>query len=266
MDGETAGKPRSWHREAMRIERIGFTPLKGGRHRGHDTADLTPTGPVGDRVFCLVDPARGRVLRTVENPSLLRTAARWDAGVLSVHLPDRTLEGSPSRPARPSRSTTGGVAPRLEVVDGPWSAAFSEHLGYDVVLARSVHAGEIVYGASVTLVTTASIACWQRRAGGSWTAHGSGRRSRRRRGRPPARRGRLGRPRAARGRGDRARARDRAPLRGGGPGPGNRWRTRTCSAPSRDIVAATARSSSGWTPWSRSRAGPDRGRADLERG
>ena len=32
-----------------------------------------------------------------------------------------------------------------------------DFLGYDVVLARSVNAGEIVYGASVTLLTTASM-------------------------------------------------------------------------------------------------------------
>jgi len=33
------------------IQRIGFTPLKGGRHMTHDLADLTPDGPAGDRVF-----------------------------------------------------------------------------------------------------------------------------------------------------------------------------------------------------------------------
>jgi hypothetical protein len=40
------------------IDRIGFTTLKGGRHMTHDLADLTASGPVGDRVFCLVDRSR----------------------------------------------------------------------------------------------------------------------------------------------------------------------------------------------------------------
>lgn len=150
----------------MRIERIGFTPLKGGRHRGHDTAELTATGPVGDRVFCLVDPARGRVLRTVENPSLLRTAARWDAGVLSVHLPDRTLEGTPEPTGETLKVDYWGRGAETEVVGGPWSEAFSDFLGYDVVLARSVNAGEIVYGASVTVLTTASMRLLGERLGG----------------------------------------------------------------------------------------------------
>ena len=35
--------------------------------------------------------------------------------------------------------------------------AFSRHLGFDVVLARSTRPGEVVYGASVSLVTTSSI-------------------------------------------------------------------------------------------------------------
>ncbi|MGH3333506.1 MAG: MOSC N-terminal beta barrel domain-containing protein, partial [Nocardioidaceae bacterium] len=71
----------------MRIERIGFTPLKGCRHAERGSVDLTPEGPAGDRVFCLVDPARGRVLRTVENPTLLQCAAGWRDGVLTVDLP-----------------------------------------------------------------------------------------------------------------------------------------------------------------------------------
>ena len=59
----------------MHVTRIGLTPVKGGRHAEQASVDLTLDGPVGDRVFCLVDPERGRVLRTVENPSMMRTSA-----------------------------------------------------------------------------------------------------------------------------------------------------------------------------------------------
>ena len=62
----------------------------------HDVADLTADGPVGDRLFCLVDRSRGRVLRTVENPALLRACARWKAGVLSGDLQGHTFDGVPS--------------------------------------------------------------------------------------------------------------------------------------------------------------------------
>lgn len=141
----------------MRIERIGFTPLKGGRHVAHSQVDLTHDGPVGDRVFCLVDVERGRVLRTVENPSLVATVARWQAGVLSVDLPGRTVEGMPTGTGEQLKVDYWGRLAALEVVGGPWAAAYSDHLGYDVVLARAVNAGEVVYGAAVSLVTTSSI-------------------------------------------------------------------------------------------------------------
>ena len=141
----------------MLIERIGFTPLKGGRHMTHDLADLTADGPVGDRVFCLVDRSRGRVLRTVENPALLRACARWEAGVLSVDLPGHTIEGVPSPSGETLKVDCWGRTAAVQGCTGPWAEAYSEYLGYDVVLCRSVTAGEVVYGASVTVLTTVSI-------------------------------------------------------------------------------------------------------------
>ncbi|HSE09079.1 MAG TPA: MOSC domain-containing protein [Nocardioidaceae bacterium] len=141
----------------MRIDRIGFTSLKGARHLSREAVELSADGPVGDRVFCLVDRSRGRVLRTVENHSLVRAVARWDAGILSVDLPGVTVEGSPKATGEVFEVDYWGRAAELEVVDGPWARAFSDYLGYDVVLARSLNPGEVVYGASVTLVTTPSM-------------------------------------------------------------------------------------------------------------
>ena len=141
----------------MHVSRIGLTPLKGARHEDQASVDLTPHGPVGDREFCLVDRSRGRVLRTVENPTVMQTAAHWGAGLLTTTLPARTVEGVPGPSGETLTVDYWGRAARLEVVDGPWAAAFSEHLGYDVVLARSRRPGEVVYGASVSLVTTSSV-------------------------------------------------------------------------------------------------------------
>jgi uncharacterized protein YcbX len=147
------------------IARIGFTPLKGGRHMSHDVVDLNADGPAGDRVFCLVDRARGRVLRTVENPALLRACARWQAGVLSVDLPGRTVQGVPSPSGEAFRVDYWGRTAALQGCTGPWADAYSEHLGYEVVLCRCATAGEVVYGASVTLVTTASMRLLSHRLG-----------------------------------------------------------------------------------------------------
>ena len=141
----------------MHIERIGFTPVKGGRHLSHDLADLRADGPVGDRVFALVDPARGRVLRTVENPSLLAVSARWQGGVLSVEFGDRTVQGVPSASGDTLKVDYWGRTAAVQACAGPWAQAYSEHLGYDVVLARAASASQVVYGACVTLVTSASM-------------------------------------------------------------------------------------------------------------
>jgi len=147
------------------IERIGFTPIKGGRHMTHDLADLTEDGPLGDRIFCLVDRSRGRILRTAENPSLLRACARWEAGVLSVDLSGHTVEGVPSPSGETLNVDYWGRAAAVQSCTGPWAEAYSEYLGYDVVLCRSVTAGEVVYGASVTVVTTSSMSLLAQRLG-----------------------------------------------------------------------------------------------------
>jgi uncharacterized protein YcbX len=141
----------------MRIRQAGFTPIKGGRHLDHPFVDLAAEGPVGDRMFCLVDLARGRVLRTVENPSLLACTAHWLDGVLSIDVGGVTLEAAP----RPSGHTLEldfwGRPAAVEIVDGPWASAYSRFLGFDVVLARAVRPGELIYGASVTIVTTSGL-------------------------------------------------------------------------------------------------------------
>ncbi len=149
----------------MRVQRIGFTSLKGARHRAHDTVQLALDGPAGDRVFCLVDPARRRVLRTVENPSLVRATATWDAGVLSVDLPGSTVEGAPTPTGEVLKVDYWGRSAAVETVEGPWAQAFSDYLGYAVVLARSVSPGEVVYGASVTVLTTGSMRLLSERLG-----------------------------------------------------------------------------------------------------
>lgn len=149
----------------MHIQRIGFTPLKGGRHTTHERVHLAADGPVGDRVFALVDRSRGRVLRTVENPALLHACASWEAGVLSVDLLGHTIEGVPSPEGETLKVDYWGRTATLQVCAGPWAEAYSEYLGFPVVLCRSTEAGEVVYGASVTVVTTASIGLLAQRLG-----------------------------------------------------------------------------------------------------
>ncbi len=53
----------------------------------------------------------------------------------------------------------------METVDGPWAEAYSDHIGRDVALARARRPGEVVYGGSVSLVTTSSLGHLAERVG-----------------------------------------------------------------------------------------------------
>ena len=142
----------------MHVSRIGLTALKGTRHTDRPSVDLTLDGPVGDRVFCLVDRARSRVVRTVENPSLLRVTVVWEDGVLTARLPAATASGVPVGSGRALEVDYWGRPVAVEAVEGPWAAALSRHLGYDVVLARPAgRSDRVVYGGAVSLVTTSSL-------------------------------------------------------------------------------------------------------------
>lgn len=151
--------------DVSRISRVGLTPVKGGRHQRLAGVEVTAAGPRGDRAFCLVDATEDRCLRTVENPTLLQTVPTWDGQVLSVGLPSGTVAGEPVRTGRTRTVDYWGRRVALEVLDGPWAAAYSDHLGREVVLTASPP-GAVVYAGVVSLVTDASLERLAREAGG----------------------------------------------------------------------------------------------------
>lgn len=150
----------------MRVVRVGFTVLKGGRHLARPEAVLDLGGPVGDRAYCLLDPARDRVVRTVENPTMVQVVATLDGSRLSVAVPGREPVGGVPEPSGEVRTVDyWGRREQVELVDGPWESVLSRHLGYDVRLARVLRPGGVVYGAPVSLVTTSSLEELGRRVG-----------------------------------------------------------------------------------------------------
>jgi uncharacterized protein YcbX len=152
--------------QAVHVSRIGFTPLKGTRHTSVDETTLEPSGPPGDRVFCLVDLEPRRVLRSVENPSLVEVRSSWDGHTLTVVLPDgSTVRGAPyDEPGDALRTDYWGRPAMLRLQAGPHAEALSDHLGRPVRLARATP-GEVVYGAAVSIVTTAALKELAARAG-----------------------------------------------------------------------------------------------------
>jgi len=141
----------------MHIREIGLSALKGGRHHARDNVLLQADGPVGDRIFAVVDRDNEQILKTVEHPALITCQAQWANGVLSVRAGGEQLAAVPVPTGELLELDYWGRRTAMEVVDGPWATAFSRVLGRSVVLTRSVNAGGVVYGDCVTIATTSSL-------------------------------------------------------------------------------------------------------------
>ncbi|MCD4524069.1 MOSC domain-containing protein [Nocardioides sp. cx-173] len=141
----------------MQVVSVGFAPVKGMRHTSYDQVVLDRHGPVGDRAFCLVDVERRTVLRTVTHRALLAVVAAWDGSVLDLELPDGRRASAP--PVLTGEQVTcdyWGRSVTHELTDGPHAALLTSYLGKEVRLAASPRGG-VVYGAPVSLLTTASL-------------------------------------------------------------------------------------------------------------
>jgi uncharacterized protein YcbX len=123
-----------------------------------DEIELDAHGPVGDRDFCLVDVAARRVLRTVENPSLLGFTVRSVAGGLEVTGPDGHTMRAETRDASDGATVADywGRGARIRVQDSALSEVFSRAVGREVVLARADR-GDVVYAEPLSIVTTGSL-------------------------------------------------------------------------------------------------------------
>lgn len=153
------------------LARVAFTPVKGTAHVEQPDAHFDAWGPIGDRRYCLVDIGRRRVLRTVVHPELLTVLARLHEDELELTLPDgRSVRGIPGAAgpvggrARVLECDYWGRRVPLTVHFGAHSELMSSFLQESVVLAEAPRGG-VVYGAPLTIVTTASIADLGERAG-----------------------------------------------------------------------------------------------------
>ena len=156
---------------ASTVARLGITPLKGGAHGHPRSLDVTVAGPVGDRRFALLTdhPLRGTtVVRTVENPSVLRITPTLDAdGTLHLELPEgEAFSVAPTTPTGAPVAAEYWRRPAvLHPIPGPWDEALSRLVGYPVGLARADQPGGVVYAEPVTLVSTSSLHELARRGG-----------------------------------------------------------------------------------------------------
>lgn len=140
------------------IVSIGFTPIKGTQHVRQPEARFDAEGPIGDRRYCLVDVDRRQVLKTVQNPSLIAVTAELRGEELELTLPDgRSACAVPEPDGEVLTCEYWKRRTALNLIDGPHSELLSNWLKRPVRLARAPR-GDVVYGAPVTIVATASLA------------------------------------------------------------------------------------------------------------
>ena len=141
----------------MQVVSLGFASVKGTQHTPRETVTVDEHGPVHDRDFCVVDVEKRTVLRTVTHRPLLAVKAHWDGESLDLALPTgETASGAPTLSGQQVTCDYWGRSVAHELTDGPHAELLSAYLGKDVRLARSPRNG-VVYGAPVSLLTTASL-------------------------------------------------------------------------------------------------------------
>lgn len=150
---------------ALHVRSAGFATVKGTAHAPRPGIRFDAAGPVGDRRYCVVDPERGAVLKTVQTPQLLRVAARECAAGLALDIPGTGIVVAPVGMGRALDVDYWGRRVRARVGTGPHAEALSDFLGRRVALAR-VPRGGAVYGDPTSIVTTGSL-----RALGEATGH-----------------------------------------------------------------------------------------------
>ena len=148
------------HGPVLRVAALAIAPVKGMRTVQADALELVESGPVGDRAFH-VREADGEIALTMRNPRLVQVVPTWNApeGELALAFPDgRRIAAPVVRGAAVSTAFYDGRAVPGHIVEGPFAAALSDHLGRDVQL---VAGDEGVVGGDdhpVTLMSDGSLA------------------------------------------------------------------------------------------------------------
>jgi uncharacterized protein YcbX len=142
----------------LRVAALAIAPVKGMRTVAADALELAESGPVGDRAFHLRE-ADGAIALTMRNPRLVQVVPAWDGEQLALAFPDGQRVAAPvARGAAVSTTFYDGRPVPGRIVDGPFAAALSEHLGHPVELVA--HDDGVTGGDDhpVTLMSDGSLA------------------------------------------------------------------------------------------------------------
>jgi uncharacterized protein YcbX len=142
----------------LRVAALAIAPVKGMRTVAVDALELAESGPVGDRAFHLRE-ADGAIALTMRNPRLVQVVPAWDGEQLTLAFPDGRRVAAPvARGAAVSTAFYDGRPVPGRLVEGPFAAALSEHLGRPIELVA--HDDGVTGGDDhpVTLMSDGSLA------------------------------------------------------------------------------------------------------------
>lgn len=153
--------------ERPRVAALAMTPVKSLRIARPPSLWLERDGARGDRRFFLVDEA-GRMVNAKRHGALQQVRAELcEDGALLLRLPGGEVRGEVRLGAK-LRTSFYSQERAARAVDGPFSAALSEHVGAPLRLVTDAGGSPAVdRGAqgAVTIVSAASVAALARAAG-----------------------------------------------------------------------------------------------------
>jgi uncharacterized protein len=139
---------------------LAIAPVKGMRLREVERISLELTGVRENRRFYWID-GRDRMVNGKVVGELQQVVADYSDATrrLKLILPDGTVIEDEVRPGEPTTTRFFSHTSEGRLVDGPWAAAVSAHLGREVRLVEAGEAGAVDRGdgATVSVISRASL-------------------------------------------------------------------------------------------------------------
>lgn len=143
---------------AITVTALRVTPVKSLRIRTVDAIELGPGGARGDRAFYVVDE-HGAMVNGKRLGALQTVIADYDlAGdTLALRFGGGEEVAAPIRLGPELDTTFFGIARRARVLDGPWAAALSRHVGRELRLVADGSAADRGPVGAISLVSRGSL-------------------------------------------------------------------------------------------------------------
>lgn len=144
---------------------LAVTPVKSLRVQAVESVQIGPAGAVDDRRFLVIDD-RARLLNGKACGALQTVVAAFAGGELALRFPDGRSVSAPVRHGKSLAFRFFSEPRTARELDGPWSAALSQHLGRPVRVVEPDQAGpDRGLEGGVSVISRASVARLAEEAG-----------------------------------------------------------------------------------------------------